>query len=167
MTRLDRLDAAEARFRESLACDPRFALAHYQLGLTLEKKGRVAEAVAELEEAARLDPASPEAQYALARVYRRAGDEEKADRALQRFEQIKKEADAKKGRGGPGTAIGSDLDEDLLPVHPVEDPPEHEQDGDALEHRLEGRPEQEERRASRGGCSRLSDTKCSIVQLIT
>jgi Flp pilus assembly protein TadD len=101
LTRLDRVEEAEARFRESLACDPRFALAHYHLGLALEKKGRVAEAVAELEEAARLDPAAPEAPYALARVYRRAGDTEKADRALRRFEEIKKEADARKGRGTP------------------------------------------------------------------
>jgi tetratricopeptide (TPR) repeat protein len=102
MTRLDRPDAAETRFRESLACDPGFALAHYHLGLVLEKKGPATEAVAELEEAAWLDPASAEAQYALARVYRRGGDGEKADRALRRFEQLKKEADEKKGRGGPG-----------------------------------------------------------------
>jgi tetratricopeptide (TPR) repeat protein len=98
MTRLDRLDAAETRFRESLACDPRFALAHYHLGLTLEKRGRATEAVAELEEAARLDPAAPEAQYALARVYRRDGDGEKADRALQRFEELKKARDVETGR---------------------------------------------------------------------
>jgi tetratricopeptide (TPR) repeat protein len=101
LSRLDRPDAAEARFRESVACDPKFAPAHYQLGLALEKKGRAAEAEAELEEAARLDPAAPEAQYALARVYRRAGDQEKADRALQRFEEVKKEADAKEGRVPP------------------------------------------------------------------
>jgi len=98
LTRLDRLDAAEARFRESIACDPRFAPAHYQLGLALEKKGRTADAVAQLEEAARLDPAAPEAPYALARVYRRAGDAGKADRALQRFEELKKERDEKTGR---------------------------------------------------------------------
>jgi tetratricopeptide (TPR) repeat protein len=100
LTRLDRLDEAEARFRGSLACDPAFSLAHYHLGLVLEKKGRLREAVAELEEAARLDPASAEAQYALARLYRRGGDKEKADRALQRFEQIKKERDEKRGQAG-------------------------------------------------------------------
>jgi tetratricopeptide (TPR) repeat protein len=102
MTRLDRPDAAETRFRESLACDAGFALAHYHLGLTLEKKGRATEAVAELEEAARLDPASAEAQYALARVYRRAGDADKADRALQRFQELKKEKDRQTGRAAPG-----------------------------------------------------------------
>ncbi len=46
LTRLDRLDEAEARFRESLKCDSRFSPAHYQLGVTLEKKRRPDEAVA-------------------------------------------------------------------------------------------------------------------------
>ncbi len=104
LTRLDRPDAAEARFRESIACDPKFAPAHYQLGLTLEKKGRAADAVSELEEAARLDPAAAEAQYALARVYRRAGDDAKADSALRRFEELKKERDEKTGRAAPSSA---------------------------------------------------------------
>jgi tetratricopeptide (TPR) repeat protein len=101
LTRLDKLDEAEARFRASLACDPGFAVAHYQLGLVLEKKGRLGEAVLELEESARLDPASSEAQYALARLYRRGGDKEKADRAQQRFEQIKEEQRLRKAGQGP------------------------------------------------------------------
>jgi Flp pilus assembly protein TadD len=102
LTRLDRLDEAERHFRESLASDPRFPQARYQLGITLEKKGRLPEATAELEEAARLDPAYPEPQYALSRLYRRAGDKEKADRALQRFQENKKEKDQKTGRAAPG-----------------------------------------------------------------
>jgi tetratricopeptide (TPR) repeat protein len=101
LTRLDRLEEAEKHFRESLAADPRFPQARYQLGITLEKKGRLTEAVAELEEAARLDPAYPEPQYALSRLYRRAGDKEKADRALQRFQEIKREKDEKSGRAMP------------------------------------------------------------------
>jgi len=102
LTRLDRLDEAEARFRESLRCDPRFPQAHYQLGITLEKRGRAGEAVSELEEAARLDPGYAEPQYALARLYRRAGEKEKADRALQRFEELKKERDLKKAPAALG-----------------------------------------------------------------
>jgi tetratricopeptide (TPR) repeat protein len=100
LTRLDRLDEAEARFRESLACDSSFPQAHYQLGLALEKKGRASEAVAELEEAARLDPAYAEPQYALARLYRRGGEKEKAERALLRFQELRKESDLKKGGAG-------------------------------------------------------------------
>ncbi|HXK10201.1 MAG TPA: tetratricopeptide repeat protein [Vicinamibacteria bacterium] len=98
LTRLDRMDAAEARFREALASDPRFAPAHYQLGLVLEKRGRPTEAIPEVEEAARLDPAYADAQYALARLYRRTGDQSKADRALLRFEEIKKQKDVETGR---------------------------------------------------------------------
>jgi len=102
LARLDRLDEAEARFRESLASDPRFPPARYQLGIALEKKGRPTEALAELEEAARLDPAYPEPQYALSRLYRRGGEKEKADRALQRFQEIKRERDERTGRSTPG-----------------------------------------------------------------
>ncbi|HXY40063.1 MAG TPA: tetratricopeptide repeat protein [Vicinamibacteria bacterium] len=93
MSRLDRLDAAEARFREAVAAAPRFGLAHYHLGVTLEKREKTAEAVTELEEAARLDPASAEAQYALARAYRRAQQPEKAEGALRRFEELKAKQD--------------------------------------------------------------------------
>jgi tetratricopeptide (TPR) repeat protein len=96
--RQDRLDEAETLFRESVASDPRFPQGHYQLGLTLEKKGRAAEAIPELEEAARLDPSYAEPQYALARVYRRSGDTARADRALARFQEIKKE----KSQADPG-----------------------------------------------------------------
>ena len=101
MTRLDRLDEAEARFRDSLRCDARFPQAHYQLGVTLEKKGRIGEAVAEVEEAARLDPALTEPQYALARLYRRVGDAAKAEQALRRFEELKRARDLQKGREAP------------------------------------------------------------------
>jgi tetratricopeptide (TPR) repeat protein len=101
LTRLDRLDDAEKRFREALRCDSRFAQAHYHLGMTLEKKGRAKEAVAELEEAARIDPAYAEPQYALARLYRRADDKEKAERAMQRFQELKKERDRQKVQPDP------------------------------------------------------------------
>jgi tetratricopeptide (TPR) repeat protein len=102
LTRLDRIDEAEARFRESLRCDSRLPQAHYQLGITLEKRGRARDAVSELEEAARLDPAYGEPQYALARLYRRAGEAQKADQALQRFQEIKKGKEQKdQVRPGP------------------------------------------------------------------
>ena len=47
----------------------------------------------DLEEAARLDPSYPEPHYALARIHRKSGDAEKADRALEAFQRLKKEKD--------------------------------------------------------------------------
>jgi tetratricopeptide (TPR) repeat protein len=91
LTRLGRLDEAEALFRESAREDPLFARAPGQLGIVLEKRGRTAEAIASLLEAARLDPRYAEPHYVLARLYRRAGESEKADRALARFQDLKKE----------------------------------------------------------------------------
>jgi len=93
LTRLDRLEEAEPLFRESAREDPRFAPAPYQLGIVLEKKGQAAEAIAALGQAAGLDPRYPEPHYALARLYRRAGETGKADRALERFQALKKEQD--------------------------------------------------------------------------
>jgi tetratricopeptide (TPR) repeat protein len=93
LVRLNRLDEAEARLRESAEADPRFAQARYHLGLVLEKQGHLPEAIAELEEAARLDPAYAEPHYALARVYRSTGEREKSARALARFREIRKQKD--------------------------------------------------------------------------
>ena len=92
LTRLDRLDEAEPLLRESAREDPLFARAPAQLGIVLEKRGRTAEAIASLLEAARLDPRYAEPHYVLARLYRRAGESEKADRALATFQDLKKDA---------------------------------------------------------------------------
>ena len=91
LIKLDRLDQAEARFREAIGDDPGFPQAHYQLGLVLDDSGRAQDAIPELEEAARLDEGYAEPHFALARLYRRAGDSEKARLALERFQQIKDE----------------------------------------------------------------------------
>jgi tetratricopeptide (TPR) repeat protein len=90
LVKLERLDEAEARFRESVAADPGFPQAHYQLGLVLDKIGRSEEAIPELEEAAGLDAGYAEPHFALARLYRRAGDKDRARQALERFQEIKK-----------------------------------------------------------------------------
>jgi tetratricopeptide (TPR) repeat protein len=90
LVKLDRLDEAETRFRESVAADPAFPQAHYQLGLLLDKTGRPEEAIPELDEAARLDGDYAEPHFALARLYRRAGNRDQARRALERFQEIKK-----------------------------------------------------------------------------
>lgn len=91
LVKLDRLDEAETRLRQSVTADPSFAQARYQLGVLLDKTGRPGEAIPELEEAARLDEGYAEPHFALARLYRRAGQTEKARLALERFQAIKKE----------------------------------------------------------------------------
>jgi tetratricopeptide (TPR) repeat protein len=96
LTRLDRLDEAEPLFRESSREDPRFAPAHYQLGLVLEKKGATKNAIDELRLATQLDPHYPEPHYALARLFRRAGEASRADESLERFLLLKKQ----KGQAG-------------------------------------------------------------------
>jgi tetratricopeptide (TPR) repeat protein len=98
LMRLDRSDEAEPLFRESAREDARFAAARYQLGLVLEKKGQAAAAIEEMSRAAQLDPVYPEPHYALARLYRRAGDVEKADAAVARFLALKKEKDRSESR---------------------------------------------------------------------
>jgi len=77
-----------------LQYDPNFAQAHYQLGVLLGKQNKTAPAVEELQRAATLDPAYSQPHYALARMYRQAGDIEQANRELQIFERLRNKAPA-------------------------------------------------------------------------
>lgn len=91
----EELDEAERLFREALEYDDRSAAARYQLGATLEQKGRFDEAVTELERAAAADPEMPEPHYALGRLYRRQGRRAEADAELKTFLRLR---DAKEGQ---------------------------------------------------------------------
>jgi tetratricopeptide (TPR) repeat protein len=89
LIKLDRLDEARPLLRESLQFNPKFAQAHYQLGVLMEKHNEVTPAVEELKRATLLDEADPQPHYVLARVYRRAGNEEQSRRELQIFQSLK------------------------------------------------------------------------------
>jgi Flp pilus assembly protein TadD len=89
------MEEAKAYLGESLRYDPGFAQAHYQLGVLLDKQQRSSEAIQELDQAAILDPSSPEPHYALARIYRKTGEREKADKALAQFLKLKNEKEKK------------------------------------------------------------------------
>jgi tetratricopeptide (TPR) repeat protein len=89
LTKLDRLEEAEPLFRESLQFDANFAQSHYQLGVLLQKQNKIPAAVDELKKAAALDPVYSGPHYALARIYRRSGDPEQAQRELQIFQDLK------------------------------------------------------------------------------
>jgi len=92
--KLGQLNRAEAPLRESIGCDARFPQAHYQLGLWLEKQNQLAGALHELEQAAALNPTYPEPHYAEGRIYRKLGEEAKAEQAWSKFHELK-EAKAK------------------------------------------------------------------------
>jgi tetratricopeptide (TPR) repeat protein len=80
---MGRLPEGEADLREALKVDPQFAAAHYRLGNVLEDEGLVEAAVPELLEAARLDESYAEPHMALARLYKRLGRKEDAEREVQ------------------------------------------------------------------------------------
>lgn len=91
LTKLDRLKEAEAVLRESLDYGPDLAEAHYRLGVNLHRQGNDDSAIAELEQAATLDPTSTEALYVLGQVYRGRGDTKAAGEAFDKYRALKKE----------------------------------------------------------------------------
>jgi tetratricopeptide (TPR) repeat protein len=74
-----RYDEAIAQLRRTIALDPNFAYAHWNLGEALYLKGDLTGAIAEYEKAASLD-SDPEIQALLARAYAETG---KKDQALE------------------------------------------------------------------------------------
>jgi tetratricopeptide (TPR) repeat protein len=65
---------AEALLRRALAVAPEVAEVRYALGLSLVRSARLAEALAEIEQAAELAPASPRYSLARALVLQELGD---------------------------------------------------------------------------------------------
>jgi DNA-binding response OmpR family regulator len=67
----DRLDEALAAFEHGLKLDPWNDMLHYYMAITLEKKGRVFDAIDHYEKAVQLNPQSFDAITALANLYQR------------------------------------------------------------------------------------------------
>ncbi|MGD1020931.1 MAG: tetratricopeptide repeat protein [Verrucomicrobiia bacterium] len=74
----------ETLWRDTLAKNPGCWLAHNNLGYVLSRAGRVSDAIGQYDQALRLDPESPEAQYGLALALEQAG---RNDEAIAHFEQ--------------------------------------------------------------------------------
>ncbi len=89
--KLGHLDKAEAPLRESMGCDARFPQSHHQMGLLLEKQNKLPDAIRELEQAVALNPTYPEPYYTLGRIYKKLGDEAKAEQAWAKFHELKEE----------------------------------------------------------------------------
>jgi len=80
---------AEDALRESLRCDSRFPMAHYQLGRVLEKRGKDADALDELRQAVLYGPDYPDPHYVMGRIYERAGEKQKAELEWKTFQLLK------------------------------------------------------------------------------
>ena len=72
---------AEAHYRKAISLQPDFYPALLRLGSLMLRQGKVSEAILALEQAARAQPAAPDAYSALAVAYARAGRAEEASRA--------------------------------------------------------------------------------------
>ncbi len=79
---LDRLDEAEAAFREAVAQDPKLDRAWYGLGLTLLRLGRHDDAVVALKKNTELQPMSPYGWVQLARVHMKRHDPQAAMKVI-------------------------------------------------------------------------------------
>jgi tetratricopeptide (TPR) repeat protein len=79
LLRLDETGAAENALRESLRYDAKLARTHYYLARVLEKEDRASEAVQEFRIAVADDPASADACYSLAMLYRKLQREAEAN----------------------------------------------------------------------------------------
>jgi len=89
LLRLQQLKDAETALRESLRYDPRFTMAHYHLGRTLEAEGRDIEAIDEYRAATSHDPVVVEALYSLGLLCRRQGRGAEAEAAFAEYRRRK------------------------------------------------------------------------------
>ena len=88
LTKCGRLEEAQSALEEALAFDATSEIAHFQMGILLEKRNDSAAALRELAKAAELDPADPLPHFVLARVYRHDGDLQQSKRELKVFQGL-------------------------------------------------------------------------------
>ncbi len=92
------MEAAEPLLRKVIELQPDFAEAYYQLGKIQMDRDELLMAVVNLETATALDPSKSHFFYQLSRAYNRSGRRQDAEKALERYRELKKLEDARGGR---------------------------------------------------------------------
>jgi tetratricopeptide (TPR) repeat protein len=100
---------------QAVKLDPKLFVARNALGRILLEVGQVERAVAELEAGVKLEPASPEMHFALARAYDRAGRKADAARARAEFTRLDKLRRAQREGAAGNAASGSSSREAAKP----------------------------------------------------
>jgi pentatricopeptide repeat protein len=89
-------EAKEARaislLQAAMTVDRSQAEPHYMLGNFLLDKGKIVEALKEIERAAQLEPHNSKIHFSLARIYRRLGRGEEASREMQAYQETKSDS---------------------------------------------------------------------------
>jgi tetratricopeptide (TPR) repeat protein len=98
---------AKQEFVKAIALDPSLPQARLELGELLRMQGDLPAARAQLEAAVELDPESSDAYYQLMGIYRKLGEQRKADLALQKFRKLKDQSGEKANRVQVMTLLGS------------------------------------------------------------
>lgn len=91
------MEAAEPLLRKVIELQPDFAEAYYQLGKIQMDRDELLLAVVNLETATALDPSKSYFFYQLSRAYNRSGRRHDAEKALERYRELKKVEDARGG----------------------------------------------------------------------
>ena len=77
----------EQLLKKAISRDLKMAAAYLQLGILYDSRKDLPEATSALEQAIRLDPNLEEAHYRLGQIYRRTGDDAKAQRELEAYKR--------------------------------------------------------------------------------
>jgi tetratricopeptide (TPR) repeat protein len=99
-------DRPQRELDKAIAIDPSLPQAHLEMGKLLRMRGDLPAARTEFEAAAKLDPESTDAYYQLMAVYRKLGEQRRADQALQKFRELKDRSGNEANRRQVMTVLG-------------------------------------------------------------